>query len=81
MQTIAHPTTAEEIVSGLRRIGFTPGAPAAVPAEWLAIDRRMARAMKCGGCHKRGLRLEPFQRGGEYRGVLSCVRCGFGEEA
>jgi hypothetical protein len=81
VQTTTRTTTAEAIISDLQRLGFTPGAPSRVPADWLEIDRHLAHAMKCGCCHKRGLQFEPFQRDGEYRAVLSCKRCGFAEEA
>jgi hypothetical protein len=79
--TSASVAKAKNFVEELRRLGFVPGAPARVPADWLEIDRRMAKAMRCGGCGRRGLRLDPFHRGHEYQAVVSCIRCGFGEEA
>jgi hypothetical protein len=69
------------IDAGLRHLGYLPGAPAHVPAEAVAIDRRVYRATRCGSCGRRGLRFTPWHRGHQYRGLATCPRCGHTEEA
>jgi hypothetical protein len=56
-------------------LGIQPGAPARIHAEILDIDRRVYRVQRCPGCGHRGMRLRPFQRGGEYRAIVQCPAC------
>jgi hypothetical protein len=46
--------------------------------EVLAIDRGVARAMRCV-CGKRGLSFQPYHRGREYDALGICRRCGHAE--
>lgn len=81
MQIITNTSTAKDLTRALLTLGFEQGkAPAHVPATHIDVDRRCARAMKCGSCGKRGLTYTPYRRGREYRAVAACRHCGSGEE-
>jgi hypothetical protein len=59
--------------------GWLPGAPAQVPPAIVDVDKSVGKAMKCGACHRRGMKFIPLHRGTDYRVVLLC-RCGNHEE-
>ena len=59
--------------------GWLPGAPAHVPHAIVDVDERVGKTMKCGACHRRGMKFIPLRRGTAYRVVLLC-RCGNHEE-
>jgi hypothetical protein len=63
----------------LARLGYLEGAPPQVPPALVDVDRRIGRRMKCGACHKRGMRFHPMHKASAYRVVLVC-RCGNREE-
>jgi hypothetical protein len=71
------PTTAEALVAELRARGFVEGAPPYFSPEVLAIDRGVARAMRCV-CGKRGMTFQPYHRGRQYDALAVCP-CGHAE--
>jgi hypothetical protein len=76
--TNTHPTAAEVEREWLA-LGFQPGGPAHVPPAIVDVDERVGKTMKCGACHRRGMKFIPLRRGTAYRVVLLC-RCGNHEE-
>lgn len=79
LETTTKSNQAEVLSQELLRLGFVEGAPGHIPTEYVEIDRRCARAMRCGSCGKRGLVYRPFRRGRDYRALASCEKCGSGE--
>lgn len=72
------PTLALEI--SLHALGYRPGWPLTIHPNTRVIDADTCRAMRCGGCHRRGLDCSPWYRGDSYRIVACCNRCEWGEE-
>lgn len=59
--------------------GLEPGAPARVPAEVVAIDRKAYRRIRCPRCNKR-MTFAPCHKGQTYIGLSVCRSCGEVEE-
>lgn len=76
MQTINHSPRLED---ELAAIGFVAGPPPHIAPAMVDVDRRVGRAMKCGACHRRGMKFRPMHKGEVYRVVLACS-CGNREE-
>jgi hypothetical protein len=73
--------TAEALARQFAAEGFTPGQPAGLTAEALAVDRQIARQARCPRCRRRGMQVQTYHDGaGRYRVLLSCAVCGAAEE-
>jgi len=82
MQTITnHKTTEAGIAAELRRLGFVEGAPPHIAPALVDADIRIYNHLACPSCRKRGMRVQPYHRGREYRLVCSCRKCGAEQEA
>jgi hypothetical protein len=77
--SLALPHETDLARRALLAAGFTPGAPAHVPALAVEIDRKCCRAMRCARCN-RCCQHEPYRRAGEYRALAVCAACGWCEE-
>ncbi len=82
IRTTPSVPSAAELALQLEAEGFRAGAPPHVPAEWLAIDRRECRRMRCPACRQRMHPL-PFHNpiSGCYRMLVVCRHCGAAQEA
>jgi DNA-directed RNA polymerase subunit RPC12/RpoP len=60
----------------LRLEGYAPGPPPHITAETQMIDSQCAGSTRCPRCGQRGLAYEPWHRGGSYRAIARCTRCG-----
>jgi hypothetical protein len=56
--------------------GFTPGAPAAVQPETLALDTMACAEAAYPHCGRTGLTFVPYHKGDRYRARATCDGCG-----